>query len=374
MRNDQLVAAGFESVADAFFTTLPSDGSSGGALSVWIDGKPAIELWAGAADSKTARPFAADTPSVIFSCTKGLASLLIAMLVERGALPSLDTPISEVWPEFGAFGKDRVSLGDVLAHRAGLSAPRADIAPGEALNSLFVADLLAAQEPLWAPGSSHNYHPVTHGALTAKIVHLATGRSIGSVFASDIAEPLGADAWIGLPAQQEHRVAQLVDDPAPEQAQPGPDDYWLGRAINLFGEFNAALFNEPRMHAAELPGVNGIASASGLARIWSASVTPTNGVRLIGDDTVDSLRALRSSGPHYFDVGPPPYQSWGGGVMVPSDWERYLSPSSFGHDGAGGQIAFADSDAKVGFAYITNQMGDYKRGQSITAALRRALG
>ena len=96
-------------------------------------------------------------------------------------------------------------------------------------------------------------------------------------------------------------------------------------------------------------------------------------VRVINDETVEALREPRSEGRPFFAVDPPPYQSWGAGVMVPSDWERYLSPKSFGHDGAGGQVAFADVDAKLGFAYLTNRMGDWERGKSVVAALAQAL-
>jgi CubicO group peptidase (beta-lactamase class C family) len=143
--------------------------------------------------------------------------------------------------------------------------------------------------------------------------------------------------------------------------------------VAFLGEITPQLFNSRRLHAAELAGVSGIASANGLAKIWSATVTTTDGLRLIGDDMVKALREPRSVGVPRFVTGPPPYQAWGAGVMIPSDWEPFLSPTSFGHDGAGGQVAFADPDAKLGFAYITNQMGDWSRGISVIEALACAL-
>jgi CubicO group peptidase (beta-lactamase class C family) len=368
-----LVAAGFDGVADAFLRTIPDDGGTGAVLSVWIDGAPVVELWGGVADTRTGRHFQSDTLSVIFSCTKGIASVLVGLLMERGEMPPLGTPVVELWPNFGAHGKDRVTIGDALAHRAGLSAPRRDLTPEEALNDLAVADAIAAQEPLWPPGKHHQYHAVTHGAITSKLVMLATGKSISRCFAEYIAAPLQADAWIGLPESEEHRVSYLVEDPSPVAPEGDPETlYWVKRATDFVG-LSPQWFNRPRYQRAELAAVSGIATASGLAKVWSATVTATDGVRLIGDETVRSLRRPRSVGAPRF-AGPPPYQSWGAGVMVPSDWERYLSPGSFGHDGAGGQVAFADPDAKVGFAYLTNQMGDWTRGQSVTAALARALG
>jgi CubicO group peptidase (beta-lactamase class C family) len=368
-----LVETGFGEVADAFARTVDDDGRRGAALSVWVDGKPVVELWGGVADERTGRPFTADTLAVTFSCTKGMASVLVAMLLERGLLPPLDTPIVEIWPEFGAHGKDRVTIGDALAHRAGLSAPRRDLTITEVLDNLLTADAIARQEPLWTPGDHHQYHALTHGAITAKLVTLATGQSIGRCFDEHIARPLTADAWIGLPDSEQPRVARFVLDPV-EEVPPTDDTYWVERAINLGCGLTLDAFNDPPFHRAGLAGVAGIATATGLARMWSATVTPTDGVRLIDDKTVDALRAVRSHGTPFF-AGPPPYQAWGAGVMVPSDWERYLSPSSFGHDGAGGQVAFADVDAKVGFAYLTNRIApDWDRGKSVIAALARALG
>src|SRR4029079_1546755 len=141
--------------ADAFEKTIDPDGRTGAALAVWMDGAPVVDLCAGSAAPGGAVPFVPNTLNLIASCTKGIAAVLIAMLVERGRLPSLDTPMAEVWPEFGAHGKDRISIGDVLAHRAGLSALRADLSLEEALDDRILAGALARQEPLWSPGEHH---------------------------------------------------------------------------------------------------------------------------------------------------------------------------------------------------------------------------
>ena len=178
-----LVAPGYEAVAEAFFASIPDGRRSGASLAIWKDGHPIVHLAGGTADESTGSPFALDTLIPIASVTKGLASLVIARLVERGDLPSYDTPISEVWPEFAAHGKGAMSIGDVLAHRAGLSAPRDSLSEDVFLDSIATADVLAAQEPLWLPGQSHQYHAFTHGALTAKLVSIVESRSLGTVFA-----------------------------------------------------------------------------------------------------------------------------------------------------------------------------------------------
>ena len=379
---EQGVAEGFGPVADAFLQSLDEKGTSGAALSIFRNGEPVVDLWDGATQPVVGRRFSADTLNVTFSCTKGVASVLIAMLIQEGRLPDYETPIAEVWPEFAAHGKGGVSIGDALAHRAGVSAPRRALSRAEALDPLLMADVLAEQEPLWQPGLAHQYHAVTHGALTAKLVTAATGRSIGAVFRERVASRLGAEVWIGLPAEEEQRVAMLVPGSPPVAAPESLDEsaFWVQRAFDLGGALDAAdlparcgMWNEPEIHRAEIPGVGGIATAHGLAKLWSATVTPTAGLRLLEDDSVDRLRRVRSEGRSYFG-GEPPFQAWGAGVMVSSDWDPYLSPASFGHDGAGGQVAFADPAAEVGFAYLTNLMGDWERGKAITVALDKVLG
>ncbi|MDQ0691262.1 serine hydrolase domain-containing protein [Arthrobacter sp. W4I7] len=367
------VAPGFEGVASAFFATIPDGRRAGAALSVWKEGAPVVSLASGTAD-ESMRPFSSETLIPVASVTKGLASLVIARLVELGIMPGYDTEIGEFWPEFAAHGKGKLSIGNVLAHRAGLSAPRETLPKAVYLDSIATADVLAAQEPLWTPGQGYQYHNITHGALTAKLAFLATGRSLGSLFAQDMARPLSADAWIGLPEEYDDRVASIVPEACPAApVTSNPNTYWLERAVNLgSGVGFPELVESAESRRAEMPGVNGFASADAVAKIYSASVVETEGVRLLSDASVDELRKPRSMGAPVFG-GPPPYQSFGAGVMIPSHWAPYLTEYSFGHDGALGQVAFADPYFKVGFAYFTNQAGDWERGRSVTQALSRAL-
>ncbi|GAA1970365.1 serine hydrolase domain-containing protein [Microbacterium deminutum] len=369
---DQYVKPEFGRVADAFLATITEPERSGAAVAVYVEGELVAALHGGTSDARTGRPFTADTVVPVFSATKGLSSVLVAMLVARGDLPDYDSRIGLVWPAFQAHGKGDVSIGDVLAHRAGVSAPVRDLTEDELLNPLAMADAIATQEPLRTPGTSHQYHAVTHGALTAQLVSIGSGLSVGEMLATAAAGPLDADVWIGLPDALSDRVALLMTAPEGDPEEPSPDAYWIDRAITLGGVFDLMRMNEPLLQKAELPAVGGIASATGLARFWSAAVTSTAGIRLLSDQTAVELSRLRSAGPTHF-AGEPPYMQWGAGVMVSSEWDRYLTPASFGHDGAGGQIAFADPDAKVGFAYVTNLLGDWDRGKSVVAALEDSL-
>jgi CubicO group peptidase (beta-lactamase class C family) len=370
---------GFGSLVDRFADTLV-DARTGAALSVWVKGQPVVEVFGGLADDRTGRVWTEDTISVIFSSTKGLAAIAVAMLVERGLLASFEIPLAQIWPEFGASGKETVSLGDALAHRAGVSAPRRDMTFDEIVDGTTLAAALAAQEPLWEPGTNHHYHGLTIGTIFEEVVARASGRPLSRYLAEEVAGPLRADVWLPLPASEVPRLAQQIDstDPAMFATEAPTADpeavYWNDRAMTIGGGFDPWQLTNPTILRHVFAGGGAAASASGLARIWSATVTETLGRRLIGDQTVEALRARRSEGEGRFPVGPPPYQSWGAGVMVPSDWEPYLTPESFGHDGAGGQVAFADPSTGVGFAYLTNWFGDFERGQGIVRELGRVLG
>ncbi|AXG82895.1 class A beta-lactamase-related serine hydrolase [Streptomyces paludis] len=358
----------------------------GAALCVRVAGETVADLWGGTADARDRSPWTKDTTSVIFSCTKGLVSLLAARLVQDGLL-DWRTPVAAHWPEFAAAGKERITVADLLAHRSGLSAPRALLTVEEAIDWDTVTGLLAAQEPLWPPGEGHAYHALTHGWLAGEVIRRVTGRTVGQYFDDLIATPLHADAWIGLPHPVRRQVAHLRAGPSltalvaqQAAARPAGEVDWSDRAMTLGKAFPAELvadeggFNDPRIQAAELPGAGGIASARALAAIWSATVVETDGVRLLEAGTVDDAIRPQTEGTPVFG-GPPPYPRWGMGFQLPSLAREYLGPASFGHDGAGGQVAFADVTHQVGFAFLTNLMeaGTDHRATALVDELRRIL-
>jgi CubicO group peptidase (beta-lactamase class C family) len=380
------VAPGFEPVLEAFRDAVADDGETGAALAVRHRGATVVDLWAGVADRRTGREWTADTPSVVFSCTKGLMSILLARLVQEGRL-DYEALVTEIWPQYGAAGKASTRVRDAISHRAGLSAPRVDWSRDDILDWERATALLAAQEPLWEPGTAWSYHAITHGWITGELVRRVTGISPGEYFAELIADPLALDAWIGLPAAEQERVAHLVVGPTlerhyanwPGPAEPGAVD-WPARAGTLGGALPDALvgeddgFNRADVRAAQIPGAGGIASARALATIWSATVVETDGIRLLDDATVRRATRVQTEGEPYFAV-PAPWPRWGMGFQLDSAARRYLGPGSFGHDGAGGQVAFADLDQRIGFAFLTNRMeaGD-DRGTRIVSALGSALG
>ncbi|MEV7872776.1 serine hydrolase domain-containing protein [Microbacterium sp. NPDC089188] len=376
-----VVAPGFEPVGEAFAAAFAGLPEMGAALAIRVDGRTVVDVWGGTADSRDGRPWESDTPSVVFSCTKGLMSILAARLVEDGML-DLDRPLAELWPEFAVHGKDRVSVGDALAHRAGVSAPRVDVTRAQLLDFDAMTRIVAAQEPLWEPGVGWAYHALAHGWLSGEIVRRAGGVAPGEAFAA-MAEAVGGGAWLGMPAEvaasaAHLRVGPTLDALVARQAaerDPGVVD-WLDRAMTLGGALPATLvtdddgFNADDVRAAVIPGAGAVATARAVAAMWSATVVETDGIRLLRDDTLDEVTRERTAGAPVF-AAPAPWPRWAAGFQLDSDARRYLGPTSFGHDGAGGQVAFADRAARVGFAFVTNWMeADDSRATRIVDALR----
>ena len=380
------VAPEFEPVRQAFAASFDGKPHMGAALAIRHRGMPVVDVWAGEADERSTRPWQEDTLSVIFSCTKGLVSILAARLVQEGRLDYL-APVAEYWPEFAAAGKESVLVRDLLAHRSGVSAPRQPLTTAQITDWHAVVEQLAAQRPLWEPGAGYAYHALTHGWLVGEVVRRIVGHSVGQYFAELIAAPLRADAWIGLPDTEQSRVAHLSVGPTlalltqqqNAARRPGTVD-WSERAMSLGEAFPPELvgddagFNRPELRAAEIPGAGGVATARALAAIWSATVVETDGVRLLDPPIVDAATRVQTEGPPVWDI-PGPWPRWGMGFQLDSEPRRYVTSRGFGHDGAGGQSAFAEPDLGVGFAFVTNQMEaiDDRRATAIVDALRGVL-
>ncbi|SDU78194.1 serine hydrolase domain-containing protein [Jiangella alkaliphila] len=381
---DGHTAAGFEDLRHAFAAAFEGKPRMGAALAVRQHGEVVVDLWGGAADHRAGRPWRQDTTSVVFSCTKGLMSILAARLVQDGRL-DYDAPVAAYWPEFAQAGKSGVLVRHVLAHRAGLSAPRRAFTRADLTDWATMTTALAEQEPLWEPGTGHAYHALTHGWLVGEIIRRVTGRSPGQFLAETVTAPLCADTWLGLPPQERDRVAhlhvgpsltRLVAERARDRAPGVPD--WPHLGLTLGGAFPPDLadgFNDHRVQAAENPGAGVVATARALATIWSATVTTTDGVRLLDDATVTRAVEVQTDDPPVLDVLPP-WPRWGMGFQLDSSARRYLTPAGFGHDGAGGQVSFADPTTGIGFAFLTNQLEageDDDRATHIVDTLRRVV-
>lgn len=357
------VEPGFEGVVDVFTASIKDSHQSGAALSVWYHGVEVVSVHAGTAHSRAAQKWDDSTLAVLFSASKGLTAIVFAQLEAAGAV-NLDAPIGDFWPEFAAHGKGAISIADVLAHRGGVSAPRDDLPLDMVLDYRTFAAYLAKQEPLWKPGSGHAYHAITYGTIAQELVRRITGSELEEVFQAQVATPLEADCTLHATEIKVGRTAHIITTTAWQNSVTGGtphDDAWIGRSLSAGIAFPRALvsgdegFNDPRVLLAGVAGAGGIGTASALGKIWSATVTDTDGVRLLDDKAVDRLCRERSSGPWVFDPKPP-YGRWGAGVQLSSAVTPWFSTNSFGHNGAGGQSGIADPSLGVALGYVTNRM------------------
>ena len=378
------VAPGWEAVRTAFEENFSVRHDLGASLCVYKDGVPVVDLWGGTADERAGRPYGRDTLQLIFSSTKGAVALCAALLAERGQL-DVDTPVAEYWPEFAAAGKGTLPVAWLLNHQAGLPAIDTVLSLDQVLAWDPIVDALAAQAPLWEPGTAHGYHALTFGWLVGEIVRRVSGRSIGTFFRDEIASPLGLDFWIGLPEDEEARVAPLTAsfdhlaqlDPAELEIlgrQFGPDA--LGtRALFLEGAFGSleeagGPFNDRAVHNAEVPAANGITDARSLARMYAAVIGDVDGVRLLDPATVADITAVRSDGA---DLVLGADTRFGLGVMLDGAFSPFLGAGGFGHYGAGGSVGLAHPGSGVALAYVMNQMRVGLNGDERTLVLLDAV-
>lgn len=357
------VAEGFEPVAQAFVDNFADRDETGASVCLYADGEQVVNLWGGCANHKTNEPWREDSAIVVFSTTKGAAAICIAMLAQAGKL-DYDEPVATYWPEFAAQGKAEITVGQMMSHQAGLSYAEPPLDLQSILQVTPIVEALAAQAPIWELGSTHGYHALTYGWLAGELVQRIDGRSLGTFFAEEVAGPLNLDFWIGLPEDQEWRVARLRGAPRPtgealqlmmKIAGPGSAG---GRALFMDGAFlpkgGVDPFNTREVRASEIPAANGVTNAASLARMYAATIGEIDGVRLLDDATVDAARAERVFGPDHSLVLP---TRFGYGFMLHCDEITLTQDGAFGHYGAGGSLGFADPEAGIAFGYVMNQMG-----------------
>lgn len=350
----------FAPAAEAFAKVLASGAELGAACCVYYQGEPMLDMWGGVARLPDQAPWTADTLIPVFSISKGVSALCVLTLVDQGVI-DLDEPLARYWPEFAVHSKDVITVREALAHRAGVPALDGEVSFADLRDTVACSARLAAQEPVFTPGSSHLYHALTIGWITSELVRRVTGLSLGRFFRDRIAARLDLDIWFGLPAEQAVRVGS-VEPPElsgfiRELCPPGSLPW---RAITLNGLLPLELagpgtgFNDPRVQSVEMAGGNGIATARSLARLYAATMAPLNGDRLLSSATIaDACRPV-STGPMWGTEVEGP--NWGAGIMLPSPMQPMLGDGSFGHDGAGGSLAFAHPASGISFAYVRNRM------------------
>ncbi|MDQ0664661.1 CubicO group peptidase (beta-lactamase class C family) [Arthrobacter ulcerisalmonis] len=369
------VSPGFGPVADAFKNNFDKHGDIGAACAVVIDGNTVVDLFAGNARPNT--PWTRDTRSVVFSVSKGISAICLLMASERDYL-DLDLPVARYWPEFAAHGKNRITVRQLLAHRAGLVYPAITLTPEDIRNWTPAVDALAAQAPQWAPNEKYAYHPLTMGFLAGEVLRRTTGKKPSEWLAAHISEPLGLTMTYGGDGESPDFAPILPPSVGKTAPAPIPPELQVvaQKAMTMSGAYDSDFFsgaNGEVFLGSESPAVNLVASARDLARLYAATVSDIDGTRLLRDDSINQATKPLSEGqPVYW---PDEGNIWGTGFMLHSQRRRMAGPGSFGHDGAGGQLAFANPKHRLGFAYQTIHAGNQNdpRAELLSQALLTCL-
>jgi CubicO group peptidase (beta-lactamase class C family) len=376
------VAPGFEEVRVEFDRNFAERGEIGAAVAAYWRGEKVADLWGGSRTPTGQAPWNEDTMVVVNSTTKGLAAMTVAVANSRGWI-DYDAPVAEYWPEFAQNGKSAVTVGQLLSHEAGLVWIDEPLRSEDLRDLDYVAGVLARQKPAWHPGTRHGYHAMTVGLYMQELIRHAdpAHRTLGRFFQEEIAEPLGIEFYIGLPAEiPDERLAELrlFTPMRAIRALPSvPRGYvlrilwpWsLLRKSMLFADLNP---NDRSSLDIEIPAGNGVGTARAVARAYSAFAE--GGAELgITAATLESLTAAHAVEPSKDEVmGVPSWLSLG--FLKPGPELGFgTSQRAFGTPGAGGSFGFADPDTRLGFAYVMNNMDFHMFDDPREKALRDAV-
>ena len=382
------VKPGFEAVREAFVENFTRRNELGAACCIYYRGEKVVDLWGGVRNKQTCEPWEEDTMVIVFSTTKGLSGLAMALANSRG-LFDYDERISKYWPEFAQQGKDKITVRQLLAHQAGL------FAFDETGDKSHIADLdrlavvLARQKPAWEPGTRQAYHALTLGYYESELLRRVDPkhRSLGQYFQDEIASVLGLDFYIRLPEEiPNSRLATLEQanlSLAMFRARP-PIPLFLA-AINPRSNLRRALsgsllpLDKERIYARnfEVPAGGGVGTARAIAHAYS--VFATGGKELgLREETLRQLMAPPVPPTHGFhDEVMKVDICFSLGFAKPGPKDPFGHPGSFGMPGSGGSFGFADPEARIGYGYVPNRMNRYltdPRDLALRTAMYRSIG
>ncbi|WP_372783843.1 serine hydrolase domain-containing protein [Phenylobacterium sp.] len=357
-------------VREAFEENFASGADVGACFCATLEGETVVDLWGGFADAAKTRPWEKDTIVNVYSTTKTMTALCALLLADRGEL-DFGAPVARYWPEFAANGKEAVKVSHLMSHSAGLSGWTEEVTTEDLYDWQKVTALLAAQAPLWTPGTAAGYHAITQGYLVGEVVRRITGKSLGTFFREEIAEPLGADFHIGLPTSEDGRVAELIPPPPGQAAGDGQQT-----------RIQAVSFNNPSVdvsatrtrgwRGAEIPAAGGTGNARSVAEIHTilANGGMARGKRFMSEAGCRKALELQIEGqdlvlttPARFGMG---FGLGGGMIPLPNPADSMF------WGGYGGSLVIIDMKARTTLAYAMNKMAGTTTGD--LRALGLAMG
>src|SRR4030095_7056627 len=352
-----------ERLSPLFRENFEKFGELGAAVSIWQDGKPIVDLYGGFCDARHEKPWEADTLVLIWSASKGIGSACVLHVLQEHGI-GIDRCVAEFWPEFAQAGKEKITLAQLLSHRAGLCAldARVDIVDYDA-----VIRALEVQKPLWLPATAHDYHARTFGFLLDELVRRIAGKTLSQYWREAFGKPLNLDFWIGLPEEENARAATVSAEKS--GTPPKPKKFYsdlttpgtLARKTfsSPYGLKSVSGMNAPAIRAQPIVSFGGIGSASAFAKFYSmlANGGKLDGQTFFSEETIKWMTTTLTNGMDRVFQIPTAFSA--GFMKDPRDAARRMfgiSPNAFGHPGAGGSHAFADPETRISFAYVMNQM------------------
>jgi CubicO group peptidase (beta-lactamase class C family) len=376
------VSSGYEAVREAFAENFARRREVGAACCVYHRGEKVVDLWGGVRDKATGEPWEEGTMALVYSATKGLSAMTLAVAHSRGWL-DYDELVRTYWPEFARSGKEKITVRQLLAHQAGLFAFDAPVDKVTVADLDRLAEVMARQKPAWEPGTRQAYHAVTLGFYEGELLRRVDPRhrSLGQFFQDEIATPLGLDFYIRLPESiPDSRLAPLVD-PSPFEMLFGFPFRMMLDTLNRRSNIRRALMGSELPHDdqhvyardLEIPAGGGVGTARAIARAYGV-FADGGGELVLRPETLRELTAPAIPAAHgFYDECIKGEAQFSLGFMKPCPGFPFGSPSSFGHPGAGGSLGFADPQARLGYAYVPNRKGVTLGGDPRDVALRRAL-
>jgi CubicO group peptidase (beta-lactamase class C family) len=346
-----------------FLENFEKFGEMGAAISIWQDGKEVVDLYGGSCDARREKPWEADTLVLVWSATKGIGSACVLHVLQEHRI-GIERTVAEIWPEFAQAGKEKITLAQLLSHKAGLCALDARV---DVLDYSAVIRAIEAQKPLWPPGTAHGYHARTFGFLLDELVRRIDGRTLSQYWREVFAQPLSLDFWIGLPQEENARVATVYAAKSGKPPEPKkfysdlvtPETLACKTFTSPYGLNSVSGMNTPDMRAQPVVSFGGIGSASALAKFYFmlANRGKLEGQTFFSEKTIAWMTTALADGMDRVFQIPTAFSA--GFMKDPRNAAgRMFGPSAnaFGHPGAGGANAFSDPENRLAFSYVMNQM------------------
>jgi len=355
----------FAHVRDVMAASLESGADVGASFCATIDGETVIDIWGGWADEAKTRPWQADTIVNVYSTTKTMTALTALLIADRGEL-DFDAPVAKYWPEFSQNGKAEVTVAHLMSHSSGLSGWEEPITREDLYDWEKATSLLAAQAPWWEPGKQVGYHAITQGYLVGEVVRRITGKSLGTVFREEIAEPLDADFHIGLAAEHDHRVADLIP-PKAGAAQAAAND--IQRKTFTNPPINPFDTRAREWRGAEIPAAGGTGNARSVAEIHVllANGGVAKGKRILSEAGCRKALEQQIEGNDLVLMGLP--LKFGLGFGLTGEVVQLPNENSMFWGGYGGSQIVIDMENRATYCYVMNKMGEGLLGDMRSADL-----